>query len=104
MCLRIVENEGLPQPPKSSCWFCPYKTTEQWTIMRRSDPELFASAVNLERIIQGRRTARGKDSVYLSAIGARRGVNLADVIPDQLGLFPEWIDEQDGCESGYCMT
>ena len=103
-CLRIASDAGLPQPPKSSCWFCPFKTTEQWTRMRRDAPDLFERAARLERILQSRRVSLGKDPVYLSGIGGRRGVNLADVIPDQLGLFPEWIDEQDGCESGYCMT
>lgn len=103
-CLQIARSAGLPQPPKSSCWFCPYKTTEQWTIMRRDHPELFAKAAALEKHLQAKRAASDKDPCYLSGLGARRSRNLADVIPDQLGLFPEWYDEQDGCESGYCMT
>jgi hypothetical protein len=103
-CLRIAADAGLPQPPKSSCWFCPFKTTEQWTRLRREQPALFDSAVAMERLLQQRRHALGKDPVYLSGIGGRKQRNLDQVIPHQLGLFPEWIDEQDGCESGYCMT
>jgi len=103
-CLRIATEAGLPQPPKSACWFCPYKTTEQWVVMRRQQPELFASSVALERFLNAKRETIGKDHVFMSALGARRGFPLDQVIPDQLGLFPEWIDEQDGCESGYCMT
>lgn len=103
-CLRIAKEAGLPQPPKSSCWFCPFKTTDQWTVMRRDDPGRFLVAVLLERTLQERREALGKDPVYLSGIGGRRRLNLDHVIPEQLGLFLEWIDEQDGCESGYCMT
>jgi 3'-phosphoadenosine 5'-phosphosulfate sulfotransferase (PAPS reductase)/FAD synthetase len=103
-CLRIASEAGLPQPPKSSCWFCPFKTTEQWTRLRREKPPLFQSAVAIERTLQLRRQALGKDPVYLSGIGGRKQCNLDQVIPYQLGLFPEWLDEQDGCESGYCMT
>jgi 3'-phosphoadenosine 5'-phosphosulfate sulfotransferase (PAPS reductase)/FAD synthetase len=103
-CLAIASDAGLPQPPKSSCWFCPFKTTEQWTRLRREQPDLFNSAVVIERLLQQRRLSLGKDPVYLSAIGGRKQRNLDQVIPHQLGLFPEWIDEQDGCESGYCMT
>jgi hypothetical protein len=103
-CLAIAANAGLPQPPKSSCWFCPFKTTNQWTVMKRESPELFQQAVSLERVLQDRREVLGKDPVYLSGIGGRRGRCLNEVIPDQLGLFSEWIEEQDGCESGYCMT
>ena len=101
-CLVIAKDAGLPQPPKSSCWFCPFKTTDQWVTMRRERPELFAQAVELEQVLQKRRFSLGKDAVYLSGIGGRRGVNLADVIPDQLGLFG-W-EPEEGCESGYCMT
>jgi hypothetical protein len=100
MCLRIVEAEGLPRPPKSSCWFCPYHTTEAWTHRKREDPELFAKAVELEALLCAKSVALGKDPGYFT----RHGRPLTDCIPDQLGLFPEWIDEQDGCESGYCMT
>ena len=99
-CLRIVREAGLPQPPKSSCWFCPYHTTEAWTHRKREDPELFAKAVELESLLCAKSVALGKDPGYLT----RHGRPLTACIPDQLGLFPEWIDEQDGCESGYCMT
>jgi hypothetical protein len=103
-CLRLVADAGLPQPPKSSCWFCPYKTTDQWVAMRKDRPELFMGAALLERYLNEKRQQLGRDPVYISGIGARRGLPVDQAIPDQLGLFPEWIDEQDGCESGYCMT
>lgn len=103
-CLRIVREIGLPQPPKSSCWFCPYKTTDQWITMRRQKPELFTATAELERMLNQKRAAIGKDAVYISGIGARKALPIDQAIPNQLGLFPEWIDEQDGCESGYCMT
>jgi hypothetical protein len=103
-CLRIVREAGLPQPPKSSCWFCPYKTTDQWIAMRRERPELFAATTELERMLNRKRVEMGKDAVYISGVGARKELPIDQAIPNQLGLFPEWIEEQDGCESGYCMT
>jgi len=103
-CLRIVRNAGLPQPPKSSCWFCPYKTTDQWITMRREKPELFAATAELELMLNQKRAALSKDAVYISSVGARKALPIDQAIPNQLGLFPDWIDEQDGCESGYCMT
>lgn len=103
-CLRLVMEAGLPQPPKSACWFCPYQTTDKWTTMRRERPDLFASAVALEQMLNAKRGSLGKDRVFLSGVGASRSQSLDLVIPDQLGLFPAWIDEQDNCESGHCMT
>lgn len=101
-CLEIARKAGLPQPPKSSCWFCPFKTTDQWVTMRREQPSLFAEAVALEKVLQQRRSTLGKDPVYLSSIGGRRQVNLANAIPEQLSLL-DW-EPEEGCESGYCMT
>ena len=103
-CLRIVRDAGLSQPPKSSCWFCPYKTTDQWTTMRQERPDLFAKVVDLERRLNAKRAQLGKDPVYISSVGSRRGQSIDKAVPEQLGLFHEWIEEQDGCESGYCMT
>lgn len=103
-CLRLVAEAGLPQPPKSSCWFCPYKTTDQWVTLRQERPALFDAAAILEQHLNAKRSALGKDRIYISGIGARKQLTISDAIPDQLGLFPEWIEEQDGCESGYCMT
>lgn len=101
-CLLIAKDAGLPQPPKSSCWFCPFKTTNQWVTMRREQNDLFEKAADLEKLFQQRREQLGKDSVYISSIGGRKEVNLRDVIPNQLGLF-DW-EPEEGCESGYCMT
>ena len=104
-CLRLVAESGLPKPPKSSCWFCPYKTSPQWMAVKQERPALFAKAAELERTLNKKRAEIGKDKIFLTAAGAKRGLGIEDVFADQLTLFqPEWIEEQDGCESGYCMT
>jgi hypothetical protein len=72
--------------------------------MRREKPELFTATAELEEMLNRKRAEIGKDAVYISGVGARKALPITEAIPDQLGLFPEWIDEQDGCESGYCMT
>ena len=72
--------------------------------MRREKPELFLAVTLMERHLNQKRTTIGKDAIYISGVGARKALPIDEAIPDQLGLFPEWIDEQDGCESGYCMT
>lgn len=95
-CLTIIADAGLPLPPKSSCWFCPYKRLPDWRKMRRVDPALFAAAEALEQRINERRAKLGKDPVYLSS----RAVPLADAVGthDQLDLF-----EDATCDiAGYC--
>lgn len=94
-CLRIVRDAGLPQPPKSSCWFCPFQGVDQWRDRKRNDPALFAKAVDLEVTLNTRRANLGRDRVGL----ASAGVPLDQAIDDQLVL-----DGMDGCDSGWCMA
>ncbi len=99
-CERIIRSAGLPVPPKSSCWFCPFKRPETWHEQRRSQPELFEKACQLEDLLNRRRDQLGKDHVYLT----RFGKPLREAIPDGVDtLFG--IDDGDGlCDSGWCMT
>lgn len=97
-CARIIRLAGLPVPPKSACWFCPMKRPEAWHEQRRSEPELFEKACQLEdRLNEGK---TGKQKVYFTRFG--KPLRLA--IPDGVDLLP-MFDESDGlCDSGWCMT
>lgn len=94
-CMRIIADAGLPVPPKSSCWFCPFHRRAEWQTMKRTQPELFDRAVALERRINEKRAAMGKDQVYLHTSCKP----LTDAVSDQMALF-----EDDGCTSGYCFV
>jgi 3'-phosphoadenosine 5'-phosphosulfate sulfotransferase (PAPS reductase)/FAD synthetase len=99
-CKRIIERAGLPVPPKSACWFCPFHTPAFWARMRRDEPDLFSRACDLEDLLNVRRATLGKDSVWLT----RFARPLRDAIP--IGQ-PEFLwEEQDGggCQSGYCWV
>ena len=37
-CIKIIADAGLPVPPKSSCWFCPYHSTRAWQDLRTHKP------------------------------------------------------------------
>lgn len=94
-CLRIVADAGLPQPPKSACWFCPYTSHEVWRQRKRNQPEVFAQAVTLDRRIREKRETLGRDGAFLHPSCKP----LEDAVEDQGALF-----EGDDCESGWCMT
>ncbi|MFB7247900.1 phosphoadenosine phosphosulfate reductase [Streptomyces populi] len=98
-CARIIRGAGLPVPPKSSCWFCPFHRPETWHDMRRGEPELFEKACQLEELLNRRRDELGKDHVWLT----RFNQPLRQAIPDGVDTLP--FDEWDsGCDSGWCMT
>lgn len=47
-CLRWVANAGLPEPPKSACWHCPYRSNAQWRKMKLTDPASWKAAVDFD--------------------------------------------------------
>lgn len=89
-CKSIIATAGLPIPPASSCYFCPFHDREAWRKLKRETPHLFAQATTLEAEI-----STPERPVYLT----RTGVPLDRAIDDQLTL-----DGIDDCDSGYCFT
>jgi hypothetical protein len=97
-CINVIKKAGLPVPPKSSCYFCPFHRLSVWQEMRQKQPDLFWKAAALEETINKRREMLGKDKVWLT----RKLVPLALATTDlvQGSLFE---DEDEVCDSGYCM-
>ena len=102
-CVGLIRRAGLPVPPKSACWFCPFHSQGEWRRLRREEPELFFEAARLEGEINAKRARRGKDPMWLTD----RARPLAEAFPDTGQLFLTGLeagDVTDACESGYCMT
>jgi hypothetical protein len=99
-CLRVIAEAGLPQPPKSACFFCPFHRVGDWQRLRHDKPELFAKAVGLEATLNARRSASGRDAIYLHS--RLRPLEIAT--GDQATFGDVDGSEWDACESGYCMV
>lgn len=97
-CERLIESEGLPVPPKSSCFFCPFHRPTAWADLAREQPELWEKSVLLEDTLNARRDALGKDHVYLT----RFGVPLREAIDTDQELLP--LVDDGSCDSGWCFT
>lgn len=92
----IFTEAGLPEPPKSACFYCPFTSRSRWIEMKRTNPERFAQALEIERRINEKRETMKRDYVRLHPDGP-----LEISVPDQLPL----IDfETGGCDTGYCFT
>ena len=82
-CREIIERAGLAAPSKSSCWFCPYRSSaSQWALVRRY-PYLRAMARVLEDRINTERRRRGRDEIVVLRADAE-------------------VEQVDFCEAGYC--
>lgn len=51
-CLEWMSSHGYPQPPRSACTFCPYKSDAEWLRMKEQEPESFADAVAIDSAIR----------------------------------------------------
>jgi hypothetical protein len=82
-CRDIIERAGLAVPSKSSCWFCPYRSSaSQWALVQRY-PDLVGMARVLEDRINTERRRRGQDEII---------VLRADTD----------VEQSDFCEAGFC--
>ena len=97
-CFAIIEAAGLPIPPKSSCWFCPFHKIAEWKQLRQEQPELFRQAVDLEQLLNERRLQAGKDAVYLTHKGKPLDVVIAEQAP------PDETEETYSCGAFACIA
>ena len=104
-CSQIIRDAGLPVPPKSSCFFCPFHSETTWRELRRDEPALFEKAQELEDHLQNRNIIRGVEKqVWLTRKGALNKLRLSDQIAEAgQTLFGSEIGS-DGCDSGFCWT
>jgi hypothetical protein len=108
-CYRIISEAGLPTPPKSACWFCPFHRPSTWAEMRRDRPSLFRRAVDLENLLNERRVlALGKDPVWLTRFN--RPLSELPAAQDMLPILDESAaghgDEiaHGHCDEGVCFV
>lgn len=47
-CEAIIRDAGLPLPPKSSCYFCPFGSLGRWKWLYETHPDLYEKAMALE--------------------------------------------------------
>ncbi len=106
-CHGIITGAGLPVPPKSACWFCPFHRPSTWAEMRRDRPELFERACGLEDTLNDRRTVLEKDPVWLTRFN--RPLAMLPVAQDHIpGLDDSDLDDAEcddaECDNGACFT
>lgn len=65
-CTSLIASAGLPVPPKSSCFFCPFHSLNAWQELYDKHPDLFGRSVAIESLINERRAARGMPPIWLT--------------------------------------
>lgn len=96
-CHNIIESAGLPVAPKSSCFFCPFKSKAQWKDLLINQPDLFEKSAALERKMIERRKKMGKDPIWMTA--SAKPLDEAITDDGQLDLWGGSCDI-----GGYCHS
>ena len=94
-CKEIIKANGIPVPPKSGCFICPFQGRGQWQRLRREEPCLFKKAEELETRNNEYRREKGKKPFWISKFEAPLG---AIVQENQKTLFKQ--DEYPPCQCG----
>lgn len=56
-CLRWMREHGYPEPPKSACYYCPFRSDRGWREMRDGDPQSWSRAAEFDRQVRHSRQA-----------------------------------------------
>lgn len=68
-CIDWLAKHGYPEPPKSSCSFCPFHDDAMWRFIRDNQPDAWAEAVEVDRLIRDgapdTETRKGTGKMYL---------------------------------------
>lgn len=94
MCIKFVEDYGLPTPPPSLCWMCPNRDDNLWLYMKENVPEDFEKACQHEQEIQ-----KEFPHLYLT----KYGVPLKEA-PLTSNSKNAQMDLMLFCDSGMCFA
>ena len=92
-CEQVIRDAGLPAPPKSACWYCPFMKVGEWKKMRYERPDLFARAMKFEE--NGNR--------FPEFVLHGSGKPLRVLNEKQLGEMDQFL-AQDTCDEGVCFV
>lgn len=60
-CLQWLRRQGYPEPPKSACTFCPFRSNTEWRYLRDVDPAGWSQAIEVDRAIRGNVSRYARD-------------------------------------------
>ena len=64
-CIKWMELNGFPKPPRSACIFCPFHSNREWQRLKTEEPEAFFKAVEYEKRLQNAGSETYQSVLYL---------------------------------------
>lgn len=99
-CVRVIDRAGLPNPGKSSCFFCPSMKKKEIQQLWEENPELFQRAVEMEHnAAESLKTVKGLGRNW-SWEGYHEAFLRAQELEEAQITLWEFIEKPDGCLCG----
>jgi hypothetical protein len=101
-CLRWMEANGYPKPPRSACVYCPFHSDHEWRRLKTEEPQEFRRAVEFEKKLQESKAMT--DNFRSRPFLHKSLVPLGEVdfsTPEDNGQIPLWSSFTEECE-GMC--
>lgn len=67
-CVDIIRGHGLPVPPKSGCYICPFMGSSEYKRLRTEEPGLICKVRSLEERVRRRRAAERKKPIFINGV------------------------------------
>jgi hypothetical protein len=96
-CLEWMKSNGYPDPPRSACVYCPFRSDAEWRWLRDNDPEGFARAVLFDH--ETREMRKGQENPTSETYIHRSLIPLGQVdlrSDTERGQLTLWDDECAG--------
>lgn len=59
-CKMWMQRKGYPEPPRSSCVYCPFHNNQEWRRLKNDEPEAFQQACDFEAALQAAKASSDK--------------------------------------------
>jgi hypothetical protein len=96
-CVAYLRDRLPHEVPKSSCVFCPYRTNQSWLHLKKTDPEGWERAVEIDRAL------RDKDSIVTRGFRQRMFLHRSCVPLEVLDLDALQPNALDPMTTGECQ-
>ena len=93
-CVKWLRAHGYPIPPRSKCRICPYQSDAEWRRMRDTQPDDWASAVEVEHALRSGQHINLKGQLFLHRSCV--ALDQADIDPKPNDRQGDWLAECTG--------
>lgn len=90
-CYVWLRSNGHPDPPRSACLGCPYRTTEEWRVIKENK-KYFDDVVEFDKKVRNKGGKKGELFVHQSC----KPISEVDFRSDEEKGQLNWINECEG--------